>query len=69
MRFYRAVEITAPEAAFLMEGNRGAAGRPAVVSFDGVWYDVRALSAKELESFIDDLARVRNRRGSTSTNN
>lgn len=68
MRYYRATEITAPEAAFLIENNRGAAGRPAVVSFDGVWYDVRTLSAKELESFIDDLARVRNRRASMSSN-
>jgi hypothetical protein len=28
-----------------------------VVSCDGVWYDVRALSRKELEDFVDDLAR------------
>jgi hypothetical protein len=65
MRFYRAIEITAPEASFLMESSRGAAGRPSVVSFDGVWYDVRALNDKELESFIDELARVRNSRGSS----
>ena len=28
-----------------------------VVSCDGQWYDVRALSSKELEEFTDDLAR------------
>jgi len=28
-----------------------------VVSCDGVWYDVRALISKELEDFVDDLAR------------
>jgi hypothetical protein len=37
--------------------------RAPVVSFDGIWYDVRTLSTKELESFLDDLARVRRGEG------
>jgi len=40
-------------------------GKGSVVSVDGIWYDVRSLSAKELESFLDDLARVRLGRGFT----
>lgn len=68
MRFHKAIEITGPEAASLIENNRSAGGRAAVVSFDGTWYDVRALSAKELESFIDDLGRLRQQRTSTQHN-
>ena len=67
MRLHKAIEITGPEAAFLIENNRGAPGRPAVVSFEGTWYDVRSLSPKELESFIDDLARRRHGMNSGST--
>jgi hypothetical protein len=65
MRFHKAVKITGPEADFLIQNNRGMPARPAVVSFDGTWYDVRSLSAKELQSFIDDLARTRHDRGFT----
>ena len=68
MRFHKAVEITGPEAAYLIENNRGSGGRAAVVSCEGTWYDVRSLTAKELESFIDDLARIRHSRISTPTN-
>ena len=56
MRYHRAPRISGPEAAFLLEGE-DAAVRAMVVSCDGVWYDVRALSSKELEDFVDDLAR------------
>jgi hypothetical protein len=65
MRFHKAIEITDPEEAFLIQNNEHSP-RPAVVSFDGTWYDVRALSTKELQSFIDDLARVRHSRGFTA---
>jgi len=58
MRYHRAPRISGPEAAFLLEGE-DAAGRAKVVSCDGLWYDVRALSSKELEHFVDDLARNR----------
>ena len=68
MRFHKAVEISGPEAAYLIENNRGSGGRAAVVSCDGTWYDVRSLTPKELESFIDDLARIRYNRASTPTN-
>ena len=68
MRFHKAIVITGPEAAFLIESNNAAGGRAAVVSCDGIWYDVRALSAKELESFTDDLARRRHAGSSTTTN-
>ena len=68
MRFHKAVEISGPEAAYLIENNRGSGGRAAVVSCEGTWYDVRSLTAKELESFIDDLARIRHSRASTPTN-
>ena len=65
MRFYKAIEITGCEAAYLIEASTGAAGRASVVSFDGTWYDVRLLNPKELESFIDDLARRRHDRSIT----
>jgi hypothetical protein len=59
MRYYKAVAITGPEASFLMQSDQGEGGQAVVVSCNGVWYDVRALSAKELEDFMDQLARVR----------
>jgi hypothetical protein len=68
MRFHKAVEITGPEAAYLIENNRGSGGGAAVVSCDGACYDVRSLTPKELESFIDDLARIRQSRISTPSN-
>ena len=61
MRYYSAVQITGPEAAFLIESNQGVPGQAAVISFDGTWYDVRSLDPKELESFMDELARTRTR--------
>jgi hypothetical protein len=57
MRYHRAPRISGPEAAFLMESQDAASGRTMVVSCNGVWYDVRALNSKELEEFVDDLAR------------
>jgi len=60
MRYYKAVAISSPEASFLMQSERAVLGRPAVVSCNGVWYDGRALSAKELEAFMDQLARTGN---------
>jgi hypothetical protein len=68
MRFHKAIEITGPEAAYLIESKRGTDGPAAVVSCEGTWYDVRSLTPKELESFIDDLARIRHSRASTPTN-
>ena len=59
MRYHRTPIISGPEAAFLLENNQVAGARPVVVSCDGLWYDVRALSSKELEDFTDDLARMR----------
>jgi len=66
MRFYKAIEITGCEAAYLIQASAGTAGRASVVSFDGTWYDVRLLNPKELESFIDDLARRRHGRSAAS---
>jgi hypothetical protein len=65
MRFHKATQITGPEALFLIQRDLWAPARPPVVSFDGVWYDVRLLSAKELEGFLDDLVRIRLGRGFT----
>ena len=63
MRFHKAIQITGLEASFLMMRDPWAPTRAPVVSFDGIWYDVRTLSTKELESFLDDLARVRRGEG------
>jgi len=66
MRFHKAIQITAPEALFLIQRDLCEPARAPVVSFDGVWYDVRSLSVKELQSFLDDLARIRLGRGFTT---
>jgi hypothetical protein len=59
MRYHRAPLISGPEAAFLLEQNNAVLGHAVAVSCDGQWYDVRALSGKELQDFTDDLARKR----------
>ena len=68
MRYHRVSVISGPEAAFLLQNNSAADARPVVVSCDDIWYDVRALSAKELEQFTDDLARLRLLTAFTTTN-
>lgn len=68
MRYHRVSIISGPEAAFLIQSYPSRDGRAAVVSCDGVWYDVRRLSGKELEDFTDDLARRRLSTASTSPN-
>lgn len=52
----------------MLQNNSAADARPVVVSCDDIWYDVRALSAKELEQFTDDLARLRLLTAFTTTN-
>jgi hypothetical protein len=68
MRYHRVSVISGPEAAFLLQNNTAVGARPVVVSCDDIWYDVRALSAKELEQFTDDLARLRQSTAFTTTN-
>jgi hypothetical protein len=63
LRLHKAIQITGPEALFLIQRNLSASARRPVVSFDGIGYDVRLLSAKELERFLDDLVRIRFGRG------
>jgi hypothetical protein len=43
-----------------MHADRAAPGQALVVSRNGVWCDVRALSARELQGFMDELARATN---------
>jgi hypothetical protein len=57
MRYFRVSTISGLEAAYLIERDNTLGGRTAVVSYGGIWYDVRRLSSRELEDFIDDLAR------------
>lgn len=58
MRYHKAVEITKPEADYIMRsGGRSITGT-IVLSHMESWYDVRAMTAAEIEAFVSDLARA-----------
>ncbi len=57
VRYRKAVEITKPEADFIIATGTATLSDIVVVSQVGKFYDVRALSRFELDGFLMDLAR------------
>jgi hypothetical protein len=58
MRYHAAIEVTKPEADFIIATGTSALTDIVVVSQGGKFYDVRALSRYELDAFLADLARA-----------
>lgn len=58
MRYHKAVEVTKPEADFIIATGFSAHADVVVISRGDKFYDVRALSRTEVEAFVADLARA-----------
>ena len=52
MRYHKAIEITKPEADFIIATGTSTLSDIVVVSQCGKFYDVRALSRYELDAFL-----------------
>lgn len=58
MRFHKAIEITKPEADFIIGRCTPALSDVVVISRGECYYDVRAMNHAEVEAFIADLVRA-----------
>jgi hypothetical protein len=56
MRYYKAIEISRPEADFIIK--KSSPSDVVVLSHSDKWYDVRALTGKEVDEFVADLVRA-----------
>ena len=57
MRYFKARKITRQEANSIIRSSRCSLNEHVVISQDDDWYDIRSLTAKELEDFVADLER------------
>ena len=58
MRYHKAVAIHKVEADFIAETSLSSRNENVVICHGEQWYDVRALSERELEEFVADLLRA-----------
>jgi hypothetical protein len=58
MRYHKAVPILKVEADFLASTSARSRNANVVIRHGEQWYDVRALTEKELQEFVTDLLRV-----------
>ena len=58
MRYHKAVAINKVEADFIAETSVSSRNENVVICHGEQWYDVRALSERELEDFVADLLRA-----------
>jgi len=56
MRFHKAIEISRPEADFIIGTSSGC--DVVVMSHSDKWYDIRALTGREIDDFVADLLRA-----------
>jgi hypothetical protein len=56
MRFHKAIEISRPEADFIIKTSPGS--DVVVMSHSDKWYDVRRLTRREIDEFVADLQRA-----------
>jgi hypothetical protein len=57
MRYFNASEITRPEADYIRLTCTQSRSATLVISLGSKWYDVRALTEKELRTFVEHLLR------------
>ena len=67
MRYYKAVEITKPEAHSIIATADASLCDIVVISHFDRWYDVRQMTRGELEAFVADLARAETAAADTQT--
>jgi len=56
LRFHKAIEISRPEADFIIRTSSGS--DVVVMSHSDKWYDIRALTSREIDDFVADLLRA-----------
>jgi hypothetical protein len=57
MRYFNAMEITRPEADHIRLTSNVSLSDTLVISLGSKWYDVRGLTEKELQHFVEQLLR------------
>lgn len=62
MRNHKASSINRAEAGFIIKYANSSLNQCVVIEHFGQWFDVRRMTEKEVERFIDDLTRARNAR-------
>jgi hypothetical protein len=58
MRYHKAIKISRPEAHFIIGTATSAHTDPVVIGHHTEWYDIRGLTAKEVDRFLEDLMRA-----------
>lgn len=58
MRYHKAIKITRPEAHSIIEAATESRNDLVAMSHREGWYDVRSLTEKELDEFLEDLLRA-----------
>ena len=59
MRYHKAVAIHKVEADFIAETSQTSRNENVVICHGEQWYDVRALTERELEEFVADVLRAK----------
>jgi hypothetical protein len=59
MRYHKVKRITRPEADYIINAPTTSLNECVVVEVDSAWYDVRLLTQRELNDFVDTLRRER----------
>ena len=59
MRYHKAAKITELEADFLIKHRSASLNACVVIEHFGQWFDIRRMTEKEVETFVEDLGRTR----------
>lgn len=60
MRYHKAKAVTEVEARYIIEHSTTSESDCVAVEYFGRWFDVRKMTANELDDFIEDLDFMRN---------
>jgi len=58
MRYHKAINISRPEADYIVHTGTRSLNELTVISHHEHWYDVRLLTEKEVHAFLADLMRT-----------
>jgi hypothetical protein len=58
VRYHKAIKIHGPEASYISSTLSASLNGSGVVGLNGKWYDVRSLTAEEVDAFLEDLLRA-----------
>jgi hypothetical protein len=58
VRYHKAIEISRPEADFIIGSTTSSRSEVVVMSHSDKWYDVRTLTGREIDEFVADLLRA-----------